>query len=95
MHLITCTSHTQLPSPCDTQVYVESLVPNVPVHLNKKPVVAEAAIEHNGIITIGTCSFRVDYHGGVVPGSPLKEESNTASPKKVRSTYQFVSLDVS
>ena len=69
------------------QVYVESLVPNVPVQLNKKPVATEAVIEHNGIITVGTCSFRVDYLSEVLPGTPLREGINTASPKTVQLTY--------
>lgn len=65
------------------QVHVESLVPNAPVFLNNNPVLKEAVIDHHGIITVGTCSFRFDYYGGALPGTPLKEENGISTPKQV------------
>ena len=68
---------------CTIQVYVKSLVPNAPVHVDNNPVLKETPIDQSGIITLGTCSFRIDYHGGVMPESPLKEGNGTSTPREV------------
>lgn len=62
---------------------MKSLVPNAPVHLNNTPVTKETLVDHKGVIAIGTCSFRFDYHGGAIPGTPLKEGNGTTTPKQV------------
>ena len=62
---------------------MKSLVPNAPVHLNNTPVIEETLVDHKGVIAIGTCSFRFDYHDGAIPGTPLKEGNGTTTPKQV------------
>ena len=69
---------------------MKSLVPNAPVLLNKTPVMKETLVDHKGVIAIGTCSFRFDYHGGALPGTPLKEENKTATPKQVQQSTRAV-----
>ena len=44
------------------QVFVSSLVPNAPVKLSNVDVTTEnKAVSNSEILTIGTCSFRLDY----------------------------------
>lgn len=62
---------------------MKSLVPNAPVHLNNTPVMKETLVDHKGVIMIGTISFRFDYYGGAMPGTPLKDGNGTATPKQV------------
>lgn len=62
---------------------MNSLVPNAPVHLNDTPVTKETLVDHKGVIVVGTCSFRFDYHDGAVPGTPLKEGNGKTTPKQV------------
>ena len=75
------TTPTIINSP--TQVYVKSLVPNAPVHLNNAPVTKETLVDHKGVLMIGTCMFRFDYHDGAMPGTPLKDGNGTTTPKQV------------
>ena len=63
---------------------MKSLVPNAPVQLNNNPVTKETLVDHKGVIVVGTCSFRFDYNGGAMPGTPLKDGNGTATPKQVQ-----------
>ena len=53
------------------QVFVTSLCKNAPVLLNEEPVIEEVMISNKGVLGIGNCLFRFDYHEGVI--SPLRE----------------------
>ena len=48
-----------------------SLCKNAPVFLNEVPVMEEVMILNKGVLGIGSCVFRFEYHEGII--SPLRE----------------------
>lgn len=64
------------------QVFATSLCGNAPILLNSVPVLEEKLVRSKEILSIGTCTFRIEYYSGFSP-SPLREGNLLTTPREV------------
>ena len=64
------------------QVFATSLCGNAPILLNSVPVLEEKLVCSKEFLSIGTCTFRIEYYSGFSP-SPLREGNLLTTPREV------------
>jgi len=64
-------------------VFATSLCENAPILLNSAPVLEEKLVRSEEFLSIGTCTFRIQYYSGFSP-SPLREGNLLTTPREVR-----------
>ena len=64
------------------QVFATSLCENAPILLNSAPVLEEKLVRSEEFLSIGTCTFRIEYYSGFSP-SPLREGNLLTTPREV------------
>ena len=63
-------------------MFATSLCGNAPILLNSVPVLEEKLVRSKEILSIGTCTFRIEYYSGFSP-SPLREGNLLTTPREV------------